>query len=301
MFAALDDLLRFDPGERGIGALHATATYDTPPVEAAARTLQEVATAGNAVLLTTGFPIPPDWQPETDGPPGTVVLARALQALGAQPVIVAEPRVEAPIDAAAEVCGLATLPFEPIPPDATTTATSEALLDRYEPGAVIAIERPGETADRTYRSMTGTDITAHVAQMDPLFALAREREIPTIAVGDGGNEIGMGRIRSTVEAKLEHGEQIAATTAVDHLVVAGVSNWGAYGIVAALEHLTGQARLHDPSTERELLAACCAAGCVDGRAGVAEPWVDGLSTAMHEHVVGLFGELSGHERTETES
>ncbi|WP_165857782.1 DUF4392 domain-containing protein [Halonotius pteroides] len=301
MFAALDDFLRFDPGERGVGALHAAANPNTPPVEAAAQTLREVATDGDAVLLTTGFPIPPDWQPETDGPPGTVVLARALQELGAKLVIVAEPRVEAPIDAAAEVCELATLPFESVSPDVTTTATSEALLDRYEPGAVIAIERPGRTADHTYRSMTGTDITAHVAPMDPLFALACDREIPTIAVGDGGNEIGMGGIRSVVEAEIKHGEQIAATTAVDHLVVAGVSNWGAYGIVAALEHLIGQARLHHPSTERELLAACCAAGCVDGRTGVAEPWVDGLSTAMHEYVVGLFRELLGHERTETES
>lgn len=296
MFAALDDLLRFDPGERGIGALHPPTTSDTLPVEAAARTLRDVATAGDAVLLTTGFPIPPDWRPETDGPPGTVVLARALEELGAQPVVVAEPPLEAPIDAAAEVCGLTDLPFKTIPPDVTTTATSETPLDRYDPGAVIAIERPGRTADNTYRSMTGTDITAHVAPMDSLFAIARDREIPTIAVGDGGNEIGMGGVRSTVEAEIEYGEQIAATTAVDHLVVAGVSNWGAYGIVAALDHLTGNALLHDPPTERELLAACCAAGCVDGRSGVAEPWVDGLSTATHEHVVGLFMELSRHER-----
>jgi len=301
MFAALDDLLRFDPGERGVEPLHTATKSDTPPVEVAARTLRDVATDGDYVLVTTGFPISPDGQPETDGPPGTVVLAGALRELGAQPVIVAEPLLEAPIDAAAEVCGLAPLAFESVPPDATTTATSGALLDRYEPGAVIAIERPGKTADHTYRSMTGTDITAHVAPMDPLFALAGDREIPAIAVGDGGNEIGMGCVRSTVEAEIEHGEQIAATTAVDHLVVAGVSNWGAYGIVAALGHLTGQALLHDPPTERELLAACCAAGCVDGRAGVAKPWVDSLPTAMHEHVVGLFGELSGHKRTQTES
>jgi len=301
MFAALDDLLRFDPGERGVGALHTATNSDTPPVEAAARTLQNVAADGDHVLLTTGFPIPPEGQPETDGPPGTVVLARALRKLGSEPVVIAEPSLEAPINACAEACGLATVSFESILPATTTTVTHQTLLDHYEPGAVIAIERPGETADRTYRSMSGTDITAHVAPMDPLFALARDREIPTIAVGDGGNEIGMGHIRSTVESEIEHGEQIAATTAVDHLVVAGVSNWGAYGIVAALEHLTGQARLHEPSTERELLAACCAAGCVDGRAGVAEPWVDGLATAMHEHVVALFGELAGHERTETES
>lgn len=292
MFAALDDLLRFDPGERGVEALHAAAKTDTPLVEAAARSLQAVATDSDSVVLTTGFPIPPAGQPETDGPPGTVVLARALQRLGAEPVVVAEPTLEVPIAAGANALGLDELPFESITPDATTT-TSEELLDRYEPAAVVAIERPGRTADDTHRSMTGTDITAHVAPIDRLFVMARGHEIPTIGVGDGGNEIGMGGVRSTVKARIEHGERIAATIAVDHLVVAGVSNWGAYGIVAALEILTGRELLHDPATEQELLEACCAAGCVDGREGVSEPRVDGLGAAMHEHVVGLLGELSG--------
>ena len=301
MFAALDDLLQFDPGERGVGALHTATNSDTPPVEAAARTLQNVAADGDHVLLTTGFPIPPEGQPETDGPPGTVVLARALRKLGSEPVVIAEPSLEAPINACAEACGLATVSFESILPATTTTVTHQTLLDHYEPGAVIGIERPGKTADGTYRSMTGTDITGHVAPIDPLFAVAGDREIPTIGVGDGGNEIGMGGVRSTVEAEIDHGEQIAATTAVNHLVVAGVANWGAYGIVAALEGLTEQPLLHDPPTEQQLLDACCAAGCVDGREGLSAPQVDGLRAAMHKRIVELLGEHAGRERTQTES
>jgi hypothetical protein len=301
MYDALDRLLTFDPGERGVEALHTAADTDQPPVEAAARMLRAVGTDGSSILVTTGFPIPPDEQPETDGPPGTLVVVRALQAMGCEPVVVAEPIVEQPLTAGADVLGLDELLFEPITPESTPTAIGEQLLDRYQPSAVMAIERPGRTADGTYRSMTGADITAAVAHIDPLFEAARGREIPTIGIGDGGNEIGMGRIRSTVKAEIDQGDQIAATTTVDHLVVAGVSNWGAYGLVTALEGLTGSALLHDSTTERALLEACCAAGCVDGREGVSAPQVDGLSTSLNEHIVGILRQLGKRARCKNKS
>ena len=44
--------------------------------------------------------------------------------------------------------------------------------------------------------------------------------------------------------------RIASVVRVDHLVVAGTSNWGAYGIVAGLERLTGRLLLHTPDQER---------------------------------------------------
>lgn len=294
MNSALDRLVTFDPGERGVKALYTAASAETPLVAAAARTLRAAAIDGDSVVLTTGFPIPPNRQPETDGPPGTLVVARALQSMGVLPVIAAEPVLEEPLTACADVLGLTEFVFEPLAPGSTTAAAGEQLLDRHEPAAVMAIERPGRTADGTYRSMTGVDITSAVAAVDPLFETARADGIPTIAVGDGGNEIGMGGVRSAVETKIDCGDQIAATTTVDHLVVAGVSNWGAYGIVAALDHFTGERHLHAPTTERALLAACCAAGCVDGREGSAAPRVDGLETATHQQMVGLLHASTQH-------
>jgi len=47
--------------------------------------------------------------------------------------------------------------------------------------------------------------------------------------------------------------RIASTVRVSHLVVAGVSNWGAYGIVAALSRLSGQMLLHEAAQERRLV------------------------------------------------
>ena len=66
-----------------------------------------------------------------------------------------------------------------------------AQLERLQPTAVISIERPGLAEDGRYYNMRGEDITARCAFFDPFLTLA---SCPTIAIGDGGNEIGMGSI-----------------------------------------------------------------------------------------------------------
>jgi hypothetical protein len=76
---------------------------------------------------------------------------------------------------------------------------------------------------------------------------------------------------------------------VDHLVVAGVSNWGAYGIVAHLGHMAGRSLLHTPAQERELVGACVEAGAHDGVTRRREPTVDALPLDAHAAVVALLG------------
>ncbi|SEI57502.1 protein of unknown function [Halohasta litchfieldiae] len=111
----------------------------------------------------------------------------------------------------------------------------------------------------------------------------------------------MGVVQSTVEAEITYGETIACVTPVDHLVVAGVSNWGAYGIVAALSVLTGENLLHSGDTERQLLAACVEAGCVDGVSGEPELSVDGIRSGIrsgiHEGVVDVLSGICEAERS----
>ncbi|TQQ83709.1 DUF4392 domain-containing protein [Halonotius terrestris] len=297
MFAAIDQQLTVDLGGRNTQQLYAAARDDEPLVEAAAGPLQTAADAGETVLLTTGFPIPPSNEPETDGPLGTVVLAGALRDLGAKPIVVTEPRGEATITAVADALGIDSPELVSLAPpesvaagatsDATPETTARSLLDSYEPGAVVAIEKPGRTADGSYRTAAGEDITALVTAVDPLFAAAHDRGIPTVAVGDGGNEVGMGRIRSAVETHVDGGETIACVTPVDELVVAAVSNWGAYGLVAALSIDSDRNLLHTGDTERALLAAAVDAGCIDGVTGAATESVDGIPAAVHANVVDI--------------
>ena len=80
--------------------------------------------------------------------------------------------------------------------------------------------------------MRGLDIGAHTAALDDLFTAGPWQ---TIAVGDGGNEIGMGALpRALIAQYVAHGETIACVTPAQHLIVAGVSHWGAYALIGAL-------------------------------------------------------------------
>ena len=80
--------------------------------------------------------------------------------------------------------------------------------------------------------MRGVDVSPWTAPLDDLFLGGPWTKL---AVGDGGNEIGMGRLPAGLIARtVPNGAEIACVTSCDHLVVAGVSNWGAYGLMAAL-------------------------------------------------------------------
>jgi len=99
----------------------------------------------------------------------------------------------------------------------------------------------------------------------------------------------MGNVRARLAREGALMARIASTVRVRHLVVAGVSNWGAYGIVAALSRLSGQSLLHSPAQERRLIEACVDAGAVDGITRRPEATVDGLPLEAHAGFVALLG------------
>lgn len=171
------------------------------------------------VLIGTGFPVANTF--ETDGPVGAIALYQGLKALGAQPVIAcANPLAEA------LAADYRVLPLTSAPADGGEPA-ARAWLDASKPAAVISIERPGLTADGHYYNMRGEDISPRCGVFDPFLTRA---ECPTIAIGDGGNEIGMGKIADAIAAL----DIRVAITGCDELLVADVSNWGAYGLLAFL-------------------------------------------------------------------
>jgi hypothetical protein len=154
----------------------------------------------------------------------------------------------------------------------------------------VAIERPGRGRTGDYLNARGVSVAAWNRPLDEMFLLAGRRRRPvTIGVGDGGNEIGMGRVRAQLAREGARMARIASVVPADHLVVAGVSNWGAYGIVAQLGRLAGQRLLHAPADERRLIDACVAAGAADGLTRRREPTVDALDADTHAAVVALLG------------
>src|SRR5437764_637760 len=230
------------------------------------------------VVLTTGFVVDTGVA-ETDGPPGAAVLGRALRALGAEVRYVTDA-VTAPVLAAA-LAALGEPDKVALYPDGPGAARE--ILARERPTHLVAIERPGRTRDGVYRNMRGDDVSEWNAPIDELFVLARRPSFraTTIGVGDGGNEIGMGTVRARLVKRGGLAARIASVVRVDHLVVAGVSNWGAYGIVAHLGRAGGRALLHTPDDERRVVSACVAAGACDGVTRRREATVDGLPLQAH--------------------
>lgn len=182
----------------------------------AANHLRDVA---GTVLIGTGFPVTDTF--ETDGPVGAIALYQALEALGATPIIACGPPL---VDSLAGEFTVLELRARNI-----DKARREAIaqLTRLAPAAVVSIERPGLAADGRYYNMRKEDISERCFFFDPYLD---EAYCPTIGIGDGGNEIGMGNIAARLDTLDIH----PCVTRCDELVVADVSNWGAYGVIAML-------------------------------------------------------------------
>lgn len=270
--AAIEALIGIDPGGRGI------ARVVLPGQLARAA---DALTGAKRVAILTGYP--KDGRGETDGPPGAAALGRALAALGSEVVQLVDARC-APLVIALEAGPVVTAELAQ-----GDRAAASALLERLGATHLVSIERPGRSADGTYRNMRGVDISVSTTALDELFLLAGEPgpwRRPTVAIGDGGNEVGMGTLRERVVAAVPHGEVVASVVPADHVIVAGVSNWGAFGLVGALSLLAGRDLVPSDASARADVLAVLGAGGVDGVTGVSEPTVDGLPLERSLEVLG---------------
>ena len=111
---------------------------------------------------------------------------------------------------------------------------------------------------------------------------AAVRGIPTVGVGDGGNEIGMGNVAGAIEQRLTL-EPCAVR--VNCLVIATVSNWGAFGIVRAMDKCTGRALLPGFKHMADFYRFIVERGSVDGTTGRRELSVDGFGLDVERKIV----------------
>jgi D-glutamate cyclase-like, C-terminal len=229
------------------------------------------------VIIGTGFPVTDTF--ETDGPVGAIALYNALEKLGAKPMLACGPPLSHCLAQDYEVLQLCA---RDVP---AAEAEARENLARYNPSAVISIERPGLAEDNRYYNMRGEDITPRSAFFDPYMTLA---DCPTMAIGDGGNEIGMGNIRQAI-ATLDIN---AATTGCDELLVADVSNWGAYGLIALLARWSGRDLLADISL-LAILKYLSDHGSVDGVTRENTLTEDGLEAGEGQQVIDELRRLAG--------
>lgn len=315
---ALDRLCALPLG--GVGAAPVTSLYraarriqKAPLAVLAADRLAAAVGTGRTVLITTGTGAVRDLpHGETDGPLGAAVVGRAVAlGLGARPVFLTEGRCIRPLRAALRVLeaegprGLGRAPILAFPCETRAApGAARRLLRHYRPAAVVSVEKIGPNAKGITHNMAGEDVSADHARIEALFAEAEAAGVPTLAVGDRGNEIGCGLLTragrrpwSGPACACPCGGSTLCAVPADTLVIATASNWGAYGIAAGLGVLLGRrGLLHSPAAEGRMLRATLAAGARDGVTKQARPTVDGIPAAAHRALVGFLHTLADRAR-----
>lgn len=257
------------------------------------------------VALMTGFFVPGAEPPaaETDGPLGVATLAAGLCRVGVPVRVVTDELCVDAVRVACRAAGAVGDPLEEITVDVLPLqgrGEVVGILDTWRSASppvshAVAVERVGPAADGVPRNMRGQDISAYTAPLHLLFQAGGHQ---SIGIGDGGNELGMGSLpRWLVAQAIEDGDKIGCTVAADHLLVCGVSNWGAWALLAALAVLRPDWRASllatlQPDLARRALEVTVAEGpAVDGVLGRQQPSVDGLAasvqTAVLEKIVAI--------------
>lgn len=236
------------------------------------------------VLIGTGFPVAGTF--ETDGPVGAMALYRALEARGRECWLACAAPLATALERTFRVLPLTAVDVAAAREEATRR------LAQITPDLILSIERPGLAADGRYYNMCGEDISADCGIFDCYLDLAG---CPTVAIGDGGNEIGMGNVAPALR-------QLAITpaaTGCDELLVADVSNWGAYGLLAYLDLADASDHL-GALRPRDDLAFLSALGSVDGISRENTATEDGLDAAAGEAIIGELRQLTATARRRTD-
>ena len=277
----LDQLMNLDP--RGYGVCRilydGSRAYAGEPVAMhSAKALTKLLCSGDIVYIMTGFILRPHKCPETDGIVGAILLARALiKAFDVKPIIICPEENKVAVKNCAPLVGMHL--YEEIPmalempqsigvfPFTKNSAEVRGLVKELfsygEPKVLISTEAPGANEKGEYHNATGLNMTELEAKMDGLFDAVKEKKIPTFAIGDLGNEIGMGAIGPHIIRYIPYAGKgkcnceckggILARTSADYLITATVSDWGVYALICAIAYLKKDIGImHDEDMEWEI-------------------------------------------------
>ena len=269
------------------------------------------------LVILSGFPclVQHDPPTETDGPNGALALALCGVSLGYKVTIVTDDCnvgvLQKGLDALLASCKDETMApvkdniaLRSFPEQSKLSADQDReLIALSKADLIIACERAGPASDGKCYTMRGIDMNEHglIAPLHRIVEMARSAGsndnnggAKFIGIGDGGNELGMGKVIDAVYKHIPLGEKIGCTLSADYLVAASVSNWGAYALCGAAAlvraHDSGKTSgngddlkncvdtcLVTPETDLHVLKECMKAGCRDGiNQRLDEPYVDGM-------------------------
>ncbi|MHA1910838.1 MAG: glutamate cyclase domain-containing protein [Candidatus Kariarchaeaceae archaeon] len=230
------------------------------------------------IIIITGFPYKTTF--ETDGPIGAINLAEALMSLNK----------EVQLSAEVELLPIFQKMITDPPREGRLTFTPIETVAAVEDALLITVERPGENVQGRCHSMLGKNISPKVYPIEQLFQFIKP--YAWVGIGDGGNELGLGRFKEAVEEKIAFGKEcqcgcgggIAAEKQAAKTVLAATSNFGALGL--ALE-ITKQAQndwSYSTVKNSQTLKKLNLLGLVDGVTG-GEGTVDSISPELSRKMI----------------
>lgn len=267
----IENFIQQDPGKRGLDEWAISENLFPGTLSLA---------KGDHIIIATGFYILNSKVIETDGPPGAIVLAEALIKMGKSVTIIVDDHGQSIMSAGLKSinCNAQLLTFSPGKEIDIQTVVKKNTTH------FIALERPGIAADGFHHNFRGQIISEYVAPTDNLFIKCTELGIITLAIGDGGNELGMGNIKSD--------NIYCCTIKSDYCICAGVSNWAGYAIAGILSILEKQNLMISFEQFNKILKTIVDNGAVDGVSGKPEVTVDGLDIKWENHIYSSLLELA---------
>ena len=184
----------------------------------------------------------------------------------------------------------------------TALEFQKKVVEKLSPYSIIAIEKAGYSSlkfdkdkqgiahggGRAY-TMKGRDITSECVPVDIMKHLWDHATL-RMAVGDGGNELGLGSVNILTRQYVPLGEKIACDPefSADHVLIAGVSNWGGYSIGLGLlskevdQGVLSNHALIDEKSERSIAETLKEYNVCDGVSGESKNCtVDGIDFDIH--------------------
>ncbi|MBN1313944.1 MAG: DUF4392 domain-containing protein [Anaerolineales bacterium] len=228
----------------------------------------------------------PDFFPhgEHDGPVGAVVIGKVLTTLGMEVSILVEEPIVRVIRGICDAIGTADI--DVVNSDEIVTENDlDSWANKLDIG--IAIEKAGINRKGVMHGREGDPDPPWkiYPYADGIIERMNKEYKLTIGIGDGGNEIGFGKIFDYARQIVRWGaickcpcqDGIITQTPCKYLFPTAISNWGVYGIIAAMALRTENLELlHRPEDEIEALDASVEMGCVDGSTGLLRPAQDSV-------------------------
>lgn len=316
---SLDDLANLDPRGYGVCKILYQASREytgAPTCMNAAEKLVNTVREGDIVYVMTGFVLRPYKKAEMDGIVSSMLLCRSLvKAFGAKPIIICPEDNRKAVENMAACVGLHlfedidTLREIPVSMGviyftkdaARAAAQADDIIAKAKPTAVVSIECPGANDKGCYHNAVGLGVTELEAKQDILFEKIQEMGILNIAIGDLGNEIGMGTISDTLEKYIPYAGKgacncgceggIAVKTKADNIITATVSDWGCYAMIAAMAYLKEDIDImHTAELEKESVMCASNSGMID-MYGWLIPAIDGFGLEINLPIVSLMREM----------